>query len=395
MLKILYICDQSPFEQNYGSQQRSGLLLDALSIKGQVDLVCFTSEKLPQSIERLNCLIKYFGDLPNKDHNILVKRIYKLVNILLSFSPYSVYGKNKFASNIVHNILRTNEYDYIVIRYIKNAFMCGLLKNKHLIVDIDDLPEQSILSYIDINRLSGFKYLEYTFYAYRAKLHTDKYIRRIHHAFCSNIFQCKWQNSSYLPNIPFPHNSRFSAEKERNTKTENFTVMFIGYMVHKPNLHGVQYFLDNIWGNVQATVPNAIFKIVGKGIKPEQKAEWEKYEGVTVLGFIPDIHIEYNRCNVVVVPIYSGAGTNIKILEAMSVKRATVISEFVSKPFKHQFIDGYNIMIAKNDQDFADKIIKLLQDKNHNFNIAENGAKLIYENYNFSNFKKSVHKIII
>ena len=393
-MRILYICDQSPFEHYNGSQQRSGLLLDALCLRGQVDLVCFTSDATPHSVLNPNCNIKFFEELPAISRARIVQRIVKLTNLLFSLSPYSVYNKNSIAYDITHDLLKFNDYNYIVIRYIKNAFMCGLFKDKRIIVDIDDLPEQSILSYLEINRLHRIRYFQYRYYALRAKFHTNRFIKGIYHSFCSNKFQCEWINSSYLPNIPFPALNSNNNPDEMYSSDDNI-VLFVGFLVHTPNFQGVQYFLDNIWGCIREAIPNAIFKIAGKGVSPEQKIAWEMYEGVHVLGFVSDIQSEYKKCRVVAIPIYSGAGSNIKVLEAMSLKKATVISEFASRPFKDQLIENKNIMIAHNPKDFADKVIKLLIDKKLNSDIAENAAKLISENYSYSNFLSAVHKYIV
>ena len=165
-------------------------------------------------------------------------------------------------------------------------------------------------------------------------------------------------------------------------------------MLHSPNIQGVEHFAKNIWQNVRIAVPNAVFKIAGTGVTPEQKIVWEKYEGVRVLGFVSDIYSEYKKCKAVVVPIYFGAGTNIKVLEAMSLRRACVISEFAARAFNNDLIDRGNILIARDDQDFANKLIQLLLDKNYNMNIAINGAKTIEEKYSYSVFVENVNKYI-
>ena len=394
MKKILYICDQSPFDNSYGAQQRNSLLCDALCETGQVDLVCFTSEAQPQTILKSNCIIKYFGDLPVIAHSILVVRLKKLLNIFLSFSPYSVYNKNRDACKIINNLLKLNHYDYIVIRYIKNAFMCGLLNEKRIIVDVDDLPEQSILSYTYTVKISKLKYLQYKFYAGRAKFYTNYFLKRINHSFFSNENQCNWTNSSYLPNIPFPVHQRGQKLTNSIPDDKEFVVLFVGYMYHSPNFHGVNYFIENIWQKVKEVVPSAIFRIAGRGVTADQKVVLEKYEGVQVLGFVSDIYSEYKKCKAVVVPIYFGAGTNIKVLEAMSLRRACVISDFAARAFKNDLRDNENISIARDDQDFANKLIRLLLDKNFNLSIAINGAKTIEEKYSYSVFVESVNKYI-
>lgn len=394
MKRFLFICDQSPFDNSYGAQQRTNLLCDVLCEKGKVDLVCFTSESRPQTNSKPNCTIKYFSELPSKIYSGKTIRLRKLLNILTSFSPYSVYNKNKDACKIINNLLKNNQYNYIVIRYIKNAFSCGLLRDKRIIVDVDDLPEQSILSYAYTIKKSRFKYLQYKFYAKRARFHTNHFLKRINHSFFTNEDQCLWKNSSYLPNIPFP--KLYWEQILSNTFSDDkiFGVLFVGYMLHSPNIQGVEHFVENIWYKVKETIPNAIFKIAGKEVSSEQKVALEKHEGVQVLGYVSDIYNEYKKCKVVVVPIYYGAGTNIKVLEAMSMKRACVISDFAARAFKNELIDSKNILIARDDQDFTNKVIQLLLDKNYNKSIAINGAKTVEEKFSYSVFVECVNKYI-
>jgi hypothetical protein len=394
MKRILYICDQSPFDSSFGAQQRTNLLCDVLCENGLIDLVCFTTEAQPQTISKPNCTVKYFGELPAKVLTLKAIRLNKLLNFFFSFSPYSVYNRNKKAFEIIHDLLKHNHYDYIVIRYIKNAFICGLYGNKQLFVDVDDLPEQSIMSYTDAVKISKLKYLQYKFLAKRAKYHTNHFLKKIKHSFFSNENQCIWKNSSYLPNIPFPFTEKDKKLIKSFPDENKFVVLFVGFMNHSPNFHGVSYFIENIWVKVKEAVPEAIFKIAGEGVTREQKDIWERFSGVYVLGFVSDLSREYNECKIVVVPIYYGGGTNIKLLEAMSMRRASVITDFAANAFENDLIDGENVLVARNDHDFANKVIQLLIDKNYNLNIAINGEKTIEEKYSHSVFIESVNKYI-
>ena len=394
MKKILYICDQSPFGNSYGSQQRTNLLFNLLCEKGHVDLICFTSAIKPQSGFNPNCTIKYFYELPVKARTRMGFHFENLLNIFYSFSPYSVFRKNSEARKNTHALIQNNNYDYIVLRYLKNAFVCGLSKDKRIIMDVDDLPEQSILSYANSAKLSAPRYMLYWFYAKRAKFYTNRFLKGIGHSFFSNESQCKWQNSSYLPNIPFPFPETDTINLISTSEDTNHSLLFVGLMNYSPNSDGVDYFIKNIWGNIKGKIPDAVFRIAGDGVTIQQKATWEKIEGIKVLGFVPDIYKEYKECKAVVVPVYYGAGTNIKVLEAMSMKRASVISEYSAKAFNNDLVDYKNVLVAADDKDFANKTIQLLLDAKLNADIANNGVKTIQDKYSYSLFKESVNRYL-
>ena len=59
-------------------------------------------------------------------------------------------------------------------------------------------------------------------------------------------------------------------------------------------------------------------------------------------------------------PIYSGAGTNIKVLEALQMGRACVVSREGTRGFTSTLQSGRDYYIASNDQEFADSVIRLL-----------------------------------
>ena len=174
----------------------------------------------------------------------------------------------------------------------------------------------------------------------------------------------------------------------------NHSLLFVGLMNYSPNSDGVDYFIKNIWGKIKEKIPDAVFKIAGDGVTLKQKATWEKFEGIKVLGFVRDIYKEYKECKAVVVPVYYGAGTNIKVLEAMSMKRVPVISEYSAKAFKNDLVDYKNVLVANDDKDFANKTIQLLLDEKLNADIANNGMKTIQDKYSYSLFKESVSRYL-
>lgn len=396
MIKILYICDQNPFEHSFGAQQRSGLLLDVLCSKGQVEILCFTEKVESVQISKPNCTIKYFGGLSSANKPSKSAYFRKLLNLLYSFSPYSVYARDRKACKITFGLLSNNLYDYIVVRYIKNAFLCGLVnvREQRLIIDVDDLPAQSILSFVDTQKMSWFKNIQLRFYAFRAEIHTKHFLDKVDHSFFSNKEQCRFKNSSYLPNIPYPYQGKRLRFKNHWHNDNEFSILFVGFMHHAPNSEGVESFIENIWPAVKNAIPGATFNIAGEGVPRSLKVAWENHQGINVLGYIKDIAAEYQKCKAVVVPIYYGAGSNIKVLEAMSMGRACVISEFASRAFKGDLIDNHNILIANDSEDFSNKVIRILLDNKLNQMIASNGASLVEDKYNYTVFADYVSKFI-
>lgn len=392
--KIIYICDHNPFKKDYGAQQRTRLIFDLLCKIGSVDLVCFTSDDLPEIISNQNYKIKYFGELQKNSNSVIKKRLLKIINLFYSCSPFSVYSKNKNASKIVHDLLKENKYDIVFFRYMKNAFMCGITGGDNVFVDVDDLPEQSFFSYANNRTNSKIKYYEYLFYAKRAAYHTQRFSRRVKHLFFTSEAQLKTPNSSFLPNIPYPT----SIEPKKNDgqiSAREPKVLFVGYLSHGPNLHGLILFIEHIWPYILKSIPAAEFYIAGKGLPDSFLNKWSSDKSINVLGFVENLEPLYKMSKVVVVPVYYGAGTNIKVLEAMARKKAVVVSAFSAKAFNNDLTDHSNAMIANNKEDFAKKVVLLLQDKQLNSSISQAADKIITEKYSYTFFEKAIKSAIL
>jgi glycosyltransferase involved in cell wall biosynthesis len=102
----------------------------------------------------------------------------------------------------------------------------------------------------------------------------------------------------------------------------------------------------------------------------------------------------YLDSSVVVVPVYNGSGTNIKVIEAMSRGKACVISSFAGKGYEDILVNGKNIFIAESNVDFAEKIVKLLLDDDLRAHIGESARESVDQRYSFENFSEIIIKSI-
>jgi glycosyltransferase involved in cell wall biosynthesis len=86
-----------------------------------------------------------------------------------------------------------------------------------------------------------------------------------------------------------------------------------------------------------------------------------------------------SKSNVIVVPIMTGAGMRIKILEAFAMGKAVVSSSLGAEGIAYS--DGENIMIADNPVEFAEKICYLLKNKEKAETLGSNARQLVEREY--------------
>jgi len=94
-------------------------------------------------------------------------------------------------------------------------------------------------------------------------------------------------------------------------------IVFVGTMDYYPNVEAASSFARNIWPRLRDTLPESRLMIVGANPTPQVRA-LRDIAGVTVTGTVPDVRPYYRDALAAIVPLRTGGGTRLKILEAMA-----------------------------------------------------------------------------
>jgi len=102
-----------------------------------------------------------------------------------------------------------------------------------------------------------------------------------------------------------------------NTSSTN--VLFVGPGFYAANVHGVEWFLREVWPLVRESVAGARLRIVGVAW------DWfQETEGVFFPGWSPALADEYAQARVCIAPLFGGGGTKLKVVESMAAARPVV-----------------------------------------------------------------------
>ena len=121
-------------------------------------------------------------------------------------------------------------------------------------------------------------------------------------------------------------------DEELITQNEESNLVFVGSMCYAPNIVAVKTFVKSIFPLVLNRIPNAKFYIVGS--RPVKSICDLASENIIVTGFVDDPKDYLRKATVVVVPMYSGAGVQNKILEAMSIGCCVVTTKIAAVRFR-------------------------------------------------------------
>lgn len=134
-------------------------------------------------------------------------------------------------------------------------------------------------------------------------------------------------------------------------------VVFIGAMRHQPNADGARWYAESVHPLVLAAVPEATFEIVGADPPVEVRALANA--SISVTGRVESVVQHLGGAEVAVVPLHSGGGTRLKLLEAFAAGVPVVSTTLGAEGLDVE--PNEHLIIADTPRKFADAVIGLLR----------------------------------
>jgi glycosyltransferase involved in cell wall biosynthesis len=158
-------------------------------------------------------------------------------------------------------------------------------------------------------------------------------------------------------------------------------VLSVATMFYPPNVEGVYWFATEIFQLIRRAVPDAQFYIVGS--RPPERITRLGVEGsgIVVTGYVPNLETLISQSRVLVVPVHSGSGMRVKILEAFA-RGIPIVSTTVGV----EGIDarpGEHLLVADDPEGFAQAVVQLLQDRALANRVAQAGRALVEARYDW------------
>jgi glycosyltransferase involved in cell wall biosynthesis len=151
----------------------------------------------------------------------------------------------------------------------------------------------------------------------------------------------------------------------------------IGSMNWIPNEEGIRWFIENCLETVTAKVPDFVFHLAGRNM-PEWLKEL-KNPHVDVIGEVPDAKEFVANHDIAIVPLLSGSGIRIKIIESMAMGKAVITTMVGAEGILYD--EDVNIIIAENKAQMAEAIRRFNENPAQAMEIGKAGRKLVEEVY--------------
>lgn len=400
-MKILLIAPGIAATPTMGTHQRTLLLHRALRRYGTVETVVLRSrdsfeESEQKAIEQEYGDVYWFPLAPYGEHGLWkllrplrpsgVDRMARALNRIALNYISADYAPDPEAAPKVSRLMAERQYDLIVGRYLNATTASGVLHAAHcppVLLDMDDHDIAKLQSCLEDPDIPLWQKLTIRWRTQRLQRIVPGLLQRCSQIWVSNPNDKDdpvLKDAIWLPNIPF---RALESSRDRTPlpteSSKSISMMVSGH--YKPNVRGVTHFVEKIWPRIHQACPEATLNIYGARISTANRRQWSSATGVNVVGFVEDIANAYRDSALTVAPIYSGGGTNIKVIESLDFGRPCVITPQAWRGYEKTLPDGEAVLVAHNDDQFVDKCTKLLLDHALRSLVATNGRVAVRDHY--------------
>lgn len=398
-MNILMISHFIPHPPHGGALQRSFNLLREISKKNTVHLLALNQKAIlpdeksvSESIEALNKYCKTIKVFKIPSDFSKIKWYLLLFLNLFSLTPFTVWWfRSRELADEIKKKIQSNCFDLIHLDTIDLAQYANLAPNIP-----KALNHHNVESILLLRRSANEKNPLIKLYLYLQGHKLRRYEKNVVGKIDVNLTVSESDKENLHEQVPngrfevVPNGtdiSYFAPVKDIDAKE----LVFIGGMNWYPNRDAMIYFSDKIYPLIKREVPEVVMNIIGQDPPREIEQLAKRDTSLKIYGFVKDVRDYISRSAVYVVPMRVGGGTRLKILDAFACGKALVSTSVGCEGI--DVTPGENILIGDSPAEFAEQVIKLLEDHKLRAKLEINARKLVEEKYTWTKIGQLLNSI--
>ena len=392
-MNILFLSTENPYPPDGGHHLRTFNILKILASRHQIYFVGFAQDK--REFEYIPEIKKFCETV---DIYKVSKTGYNKSFFLLAcknlFSKYPLIARRYFvqeARERIEEIFDQYSIDLVHMDMLALGLYKGILKDAPVILTNHNVESLRIYRWMQIEKnlfIKGFLFYQYL------------KLRAFEQRICPEFNRCivvSEYDKNYLKNlcgmdnfVMIPNGVDIRYFKPEYGEVKKNHLVWVGGMTGPYNSDAVDFFIQKIWSLVKYKVPEATIDFAGGGPTQELRNKALEDKSVRVLGFVPDIRPIVQRASVFIAPIRIGSGTKIKVLNAMAQAKPVVATTTAAEGI--DVTPEENILIADDPEEFAEKIVYLLNHEQMAREIGTRARELMEKKYSWDVISENIHK---
>jgi len=199
-----------------------------------------------------------------------------------------------------------------------------------------------------------------------------------------NVLIETWPNIIFPPALKIP-------PKQNNLA--DCRLLFIGNMEHFPNRDAIRFAVQEVLPQVQRLAPHrqVILQVIGSGAEAFRR-DFADLSQIEWLGAVKDLALFYAKADIVIVPLRTGGGTRIKILEALAYQKAVVSTQIGAEGLG--ILHDRELLLADEPADMAAACAELLVNNEKQTRLAKAGYAYVTTHHSESILKLKASALV-
>ncbi len=381
-MKILQLCNRVPYPPKDGGAIAMFNMTKALHQQGcEIKLLCLNTRKHFVDAGELPEKFKSLADFEAININTDVTPIDAFKNIFTRKSYHiSRFFSDAFADKL-KEVLQRGNFDIIQLEGLHISVYMPVIKQytKTPIVLRAHNVEHIIWERLAKNEKIGIKKWYLKMQAGRLKKYELGVLKELDAivAITKEDAQIFKKEGFKKPLIVSPTGMDVESYPYEPEKQAWPSLFHLGAYDWMPNQQAMKWFVEEVWPKIHAEYPLVKFYIAGRNM-PDWMREW-KIEGVEIVGEVENAISFINSKSMMVVPLQSGSGMRIKIIEGMALGKCIISTSIGAEGIDYE--DGKNILIANTPIEFLSQIARCIGDRVMSLEIGRNARKLADKKY--------------
>jgi sugar transferase (PEP-CTERM/EpsH1 system associated) len=385
-MRILFLTSRFPYPLEKGDKLRAFYHIVELSKKHEIILAAVSDKQVTE--EDLDALKPFCKKI--LVHNLSKARLIgNLSKALFNGKPFQV--EYFFAEEFKDRINKVIEEDK------PHAIFCQLVRMAEYVRDIKHIPKT--LDYQDAFSKGLERLAQSTSIFKKIPVRMEwkrmlRYERHIFDSFEHKIIISE-QDRKLIPHpdhdeisiVPNGVDLSFYVPQESK---KTYDLIFAGNMNYPPNIESALYIAQKIMPLLQKKKPDV--RLVIAGATPSNEILKLESESIHVTGWVDDIREPFAESRIHLAPMLISIGLQNKILQAMSMKIPSIVSTLANNAI-HAPTDDC-LLIADTPEEYAEKIITLLNDKQLYDKLSENGYQFVHQNFDWAGMTAPLEKLL-
>lgn len=385
-MTILAILSRVPYPLEKGDKLRAFNLLKQLSKSNKIILFCLSDKAVhADAVSQLS----EFCDSVHIYHISIFSIIWGVILSFFKGLPLQTgYFYNYFAKKKLKQIVDETKPEHIFCQLLRVA---EYVKNFDIpkTIDYQDVFSKGMQRRAEVSSwfLKPLFLLEYK--------RLFKYENKIFEIFDNKLIISE-PDRVLIPHpekkdiIVIPNGIDTEYFKPNKVKKE-FDILFTGNMSYLPNVIGAEMLALEILPLLHIKKPD--IKLLLAGANPASRVKALQNDKIFISGWVDDIRECYNKSSIFVAPMMIGTGLQNKLLEAMAMGLPCITTSLANEALGAK--ENFEILVSNTPKEFAENIIKLMDNVEYADTIAKAGQSYVINKYRWDLQANIINEILI